>query len=545
MKRKNLENEARVIGNQYRDIIRAYGVDCIYNKLNTAVFDNYKMVIDQNLILERAYGCRTTPDYECSAKMLTYMEVEQDIFQLQKYGLNPNTDVNFYFDATDFACALATKLGQYQEYNIDEVTFDCEVPDCNSDVTVIHDPYTGEVAASAYVSADVFPYQLGLGYAERFTCELLSGKLSVEIPEYEYDKDYQIVCDPYEHTDFEVEFPANPDLYRSLKHRYKNDDYLQPLIYLDYRVSHIAAGIDHLGQPVYKNILHGRIHGSILFYNLFKIGKYLDKIHPDVGDIVRIDFPDEENAEKYEITDCYDKSLQTDGISPLLHKYIWKCKARRYINNHDDLDVSEADQRLQEKLDVEAKIDEAAAKKISVYENKEDAAYGGYDGPEIVHDKEAKDISRQAKTHEILDADTAIDIYRFRAGSRIVTDGFDLYFMTYDGDAVKVTLSDRPMLVNQVYVESGLKYLKASADSLVFINLEGEVFRIVEDEEAQAAEIELCLTSLLDRSLETDQINTTEYNNFFVFKNCKTMLWATEEHLFCKLESNGKLYRIA
>jgi len=56
-----------------------------------------------------------------------------------------------------------------------------------------------------------------------------------------------------------------------------------------------------------KSILNGKLHGSILFYDLNKIGKYLDKIHPEVGDVVTIDFPDENNREQYEITDAFDK----------------------------------------------------------------------------------------------------------------------------------------------------------------------------------------------------------------------------------------------
>lgn len=111
IKRENLEQEARIIGNYYRDLIRSYGVDCIYCKLDTSEFENFKKVIDQNTILKQAYGYNISPDYSLSAHTLTYMEVENDIFQLNKFGLNPNIDVNFYFESTDFACALATKLG--------------------------------------------------------------------------------------------------------------------------------------------------------------------------------------------------------------------------------------------------------------------------------------------------------------------------------------------------------------------------------------------------------------------------------------------------
>ena len=75
------------------------------------VINDSNGIVDRNFALQRAYGQIYDPDYTCSADMISYLEVDQDIFQLQKYGLNPNTDVNFYFDSIDFACALATKLG--------------------------------------------------------------------------------------------------------------------------------------------------------------------------------------------------------------------------------------------------------------------------------------------------------------------------------------------------------------------------------------------------------------------------------------------------
>jgi len=80
LKRKNLEQEAKIVGNYYRDIIRSYGVDCTYYKLDTSRFDELKRIIDQNTVLKHAYGYDTVPDYSISADMITYMEVEQDIF---------------------------------------------------------------------------------------------------------------------------------------------------------------------------------------------------------------------------------------------------------------------------------------------------------------------------------------------------------------------------------------------------------------------------------------------------------------------------------
>ena len=113
--------------------------------------------------------------------------------------------------------------------------------------------------------------------------------------------------------------------------------------------------VDAYGK--HKFILHGKLHGNVLFYDLNKVGKYMDKIHPEVGDIVTIDFPDENNREQYEITDAFDKQLQSDGISPLLHKYIWKCTAKRHIDNYDNVESNDANDILEEKTKYQQAVD--------------------------------------------------------------------------------------------------------------------------------------------------------------------------------------------
>jgi len=45
-----------MVGNWYRDIIRSYGVDVIYQKLDTSVVENFNGVVDRNFALQRAYG---------------------------------------------------------------------------------------------------------------------------------------------------------------------------------------------------------------------------------------------------------------------------------------------------------------------------------------------------------------------------------------------------------------------------------------------------------------------------------------------------------
>ena len=98
-----------------------------------------------------------------------------------------------------------------------------------------------------------------------------------------------------------------------------------------------------------KSVLSGYVHGSLLFFDIDMLGKYANLIRPAVGDLIAIDFPSDKNREMYEITDCFDKQLTQDGISPLLHNYIWKCKAKRYVNAHEEnAPANEADERVEE-----------------------------------------------------------------------------------------------------------------------------------------------------------------------------------------------------
>lgn len=175
----------------------------------------------------------------------------------------------------------------------------------------------------------------------------------MKLESYELNKKYTVMCRPYEHGDVAVRFPANDTIYKSFEHVIDTKDYVDQMLFLDYTVRRILV------DDEYKYILRGELYGTILFRDLTRIGKYLDMIHPDVGDIVTIDFPDENNRQQFEITDCFDKNLTNDGINPLLHRYVWKCKARRYISSGEDFpEHNEANERWEEKMDFLNNVDE-------------------------------------------------------------------------------------------------------------------------------------------------------------------------------------------
>jgi hypothetical protein len=46
MRRRNLDEEAKIVRNYYADYIRQYGLDVTYYKMNTSGFENFNNIID-------------------------------------------------------------------------------------------------------------------------------------------------------------------------------------------------------------------------------------------------------------------------------------------------------------------------------------------------------------------------------------------------------------------------------------------------------------------------------------------------------------------
>lgn len=542
LKRKALEQESRIIGNALRDQIRAYGVDCIYYKLNETDFTDFKNVIDQNTILRRAYGYDTSPDYTMSVHMITYADVQTDIFQLNKYGHIPNAEIDFHFDKIDFACALATKYGQLKEYQIEPSYVFCSVPS-SSDISsfpfhIGRGPYEGSLSTFPW-SANVNPSLL------QYKCEMLTGWFNAQIDQYEYGKEYTISCNPYEHTEFNVQFPANEDLYRSLKYEIQNDEFLETKIYMTYAVNDIKTADGSV-----KSVLSGRIHGSLLFFDIDMIGKYVSMIRPAIGDLIAIDFPSDQNKELYEITDCFDKQLTQDGISPLLHNYIWKCKAKRYVNAHEEEEapVNEADERVEEHEMYDQLVDGVVTDQISKYDTirddiKEDSVYGGYDSVIQTYDNQV--VRPSQDRYDYVEDGTGISLMKFKMGSRIITNGYDLIFIDNRKQACNITTSSTSVPSDACVFEQDLRWLKATDNQIVFVNVEGQSTSIAMNGFATKDELELCLNSLYDKTLDVGEPLNEDKQSFFKFKGTRSYLWSDGLHLFAKLASSKDLYFIA
>jgi len=128
-------------------------------------------------------------------------------------------------------------------------------------------------------------------------------------------------------------------------------------------------------------------------------------------------------------------------LSPLLHKFVWKCKAVRYTDSYEDGTPhdTEADKRIEEIHNFNDKVQEQVADAVSMYDEvgdgvTEDDTYGGYKGAVDNYDKNVID----AETHDkfdFIDDGSAITLMAFGSGSKLVTTGYELLFIDDQGDA--------------------------------------------------------------------------------------------------------------
>ena len=129
-------------------------------------------------------------------------------------------------------------------------------------------------------------------------------------------------------------------------------------------------------------------------------------------------------------------------MSPLLHKFVWKCKAVRYTDSYeeDTPHEAEADKRIEEFRNYDDIVQEEVAKKVSMYdklgdtETTEDDVYGGYNGVVKGYDKNVPDPVTHDK-FDFIDDGSAVVIMQFGAGSKLVTTGYELLFIDDEGDA--------------------------------------------------------------------------------------------------------------
>ena len=83
----------------------------------------------------------------------------------------------------------------------------------------------------------------------------------------------------------------------------------------------------------------GGIRGGVIYHDTTVIGKYIDKIRPEVGDLIDVPVPSgdpnkiEVYRQKYEIVQIVETGANESTMNPFLRKYIYEISLRAYISS--------------------------------------------------------------------------------------------------------------------------------------------------------------------------------------------------------------------
>jgi len=163
-----------------------------------------------------------------------------------------------------------------------------------------------------------------------------------------------------------------------------------------------------------------------------------------------------------------------------------------------------------------------------------------------VVDSYDKQSSRKIKhvKYDLIEGSQAIDIVRFGCGSRLVTDGYELIFVTSAGDAYIVTKREKQPVVKAAQFESGTRWLKATDSQLVFVNIEGESCILATDVEINDGQLEISIDDLYDSTVDREADINSNGDSFVKFKGTRTIMLATQNELYAKLVSSDKTYQL-
>lgn len=353
LKRDDLNEEAAIIGNYYRDIIQSYGVDVTYFKQDT----DYPLIMNPTLSSyeNMIYGENDTISYSMSSDMIVFMEVEGDIFQVRREGTIPEDHYTMVFMIDDFSTKFSKYLGGYDEFT-----------------------------TNLNVTGDVSGFTTSI--SSEFNIENLSGMVFNEFQSVSPSGYFQPTVTKY--NDFAYDIPINP--YIAVPTYYTDNDPEESLAFIgDYTSSLDASG---------NGVINTTMSGSLLYTSIESLSPYQHKLKPVVGDFIRMDFPGGDNFEEYELTHVWDRQLTDDGINPLLHKYVYKCDVIRRVPNHESVfgDDSQMEKTTSDLLEIMTDEQLTRAKisdEIDDYSDNVDDVYGGYGIDDIEPTSVLRDIS--------------------------------------------------------------------------------------------------------------------------------------------------------
>lgn len=283
----NVDAYRRVVKDQFRQIIHSYGIDTVYFRKSSNLFDT--QVQSANYI----YGEDITGEFSTSAEVVTYMVVNEYDLLTNKMSIETQANGDCYILIDDFHEQFRDVLGTIHNVT-DTVSVSADI--LSGNVSIINE-VTG-IDLSGYNTFDLSFITSG----NFIDSETLSG-----ITRYP--------------------LPHNKDLYWT--------KYYTQQVVNGYSTLTYDATVDINGN----GIVTGQIVNNYNYY--VKIPDKEPKdwgITPQPGDFFRIQFHDPlKQPQEYEITEVKNKQLMPDGLNPLLDTYVWRLSIVKRIASYENI----------------------------------------------------------------------------------------------------------------------------------------------------------------------------------------------------------------
>lgn len=385
---QNLYAESQIHENYVRDQIRAYGQDIRYWKLKTPYPEVFKPILDANNLAIHAYGEGYVQEWEDPVPMIALLKFESDGINLNAFGIIPDSTITMWLDQTDFAISLARKLSQWREYKVVGksefiLDFDDDQDLISNRDNIIIDFHT-----------DLFDGVLRANITDRTldqllvpqNCEEIKSPLPISIP-----------CDILEHGDLKIDTGRiNPLLYKGDHYDPFEDDMVDCHLHLE------VTSVQKDSTGMLR--IMGGIRGGVIYHDTEVIGKYIDKVKPEVGDLIDVPVPAEDGSlgvyrQKYEIVQIVENGANDATMNPFLRKYIYEISLRAYVaSGQTEPDEQKDKEEKKDTLDLVSQAAENAAKKLGLYEDFEDNVYGGF---QRVNHRTGSSVQRDASLSKV------------------------------------------------------------------------------------------------------------------------------------------------
>lgn len=343
LKKDHIEESQNLQMGYYRDLIYQFGIPVKYFKHNTTYLKTFRPGRE-----DYVRGENPNLEYVASADITAYVQVDNSIVQLTTLGLQTNDSFKVSFLINEFDFAFSHWLGEERELSGLSGNFQLDVSGFSANV-------------AADFSADN-GFLLGQISADAGVIEFSEGETSGSFNSHFHQNDYVPVINSLLYL---------RNYYNSVKTH--ASDF----------VTTWNADVDSSGNGT----VCGSFIGNITYNKYSDFTDFRKRIRPQVGDVMRIETAG--MSEDIEVTQVLERRPTTDGLNPLMKRYIWQLDAIRREVSHENMigdvknevdspiDIIDSNRNMKEYLsDVE--FDYAASAADAVDLENSDRVYGQY-----------------------------------------------------------------------------------------------------------------------------------------------------------------------